>query len=63
MPEWNIKAAVGGMSKGDSFFIPCLSCDKLQRKIRSVATEFGIKVSVRKVTEDYIKGLRTWRTL
>ena len=61
MPKWNLKAPISGMRVGDSFFVPCLACEQLESRIRSIAADFGYKVSVRSTTEDLIKGIRTWR--
>ena len=61
MLKWNLKAAISGMRVGDSFFVPCLDCKYLESKIRRVADEFGYSMSVKNVTEEFVKGLRAWR--
>ena len=61
MLKWNIKAVIGGMGVGDSFFVPCLECDDIRKEISRLAKLFNIDVEIRPRTEDYIKGLRTWR--
>jgi hypothetical protein len=52
---------IGGMRVGDSFFVPCLECKDLNRRINSLAESFNIEVEIKYRTEDLIKGLRTWR--
>jgi hypothetical protein len=59
--KWNLEGVLGGMSVNDSFFVPCLDCDPLRYEIRRLSEQFGITVKTRTVTENYIKGLRTWR--
>lgn len=61
MLRWDFGAAIGGMRVGDSFFIPCLECEKYRRQIYDTAKDYGVKVRCKKRTENYIKGLRTWR--
>jgi hypothetical protein len=61
MPKWNLSAVIGGMKVGDSFFIPCLQCDENRKEIRRIAALFDIDVDIRPRTEEYIRGLRTWR--
>jgi hypothetical protein len=61
MPKWDLQAVIGGMRVGDSFFVPCLECKDLNRRINSLAESFNIEVEIKYRTEDLIKGLRTWR--
>jgi hypothetical protein len=61
MLKWNLKATISGMSVGDSFFIPCLECDRVQSKALELGRDFGYKLSTRKVVEDLVKGVRVWR--
>jgi hypothetical protein len=61
MPKWDLKAVLGGMAVGDSFFVPCLECKDLNREINSLAKMFDIEVEIKYRTEELIKGLRTWR--
>jgi hypothetical protein len=61
MLKWNLRIAISGMEVGDTFFIPCLECDTEKRKVTSLSSEFGYKLSYRSVVEDYVKGVRVWR--
>ena len=61
MPKWDIPAVLGGMRVGDSFFIPCIPCDEIRKEIKRLADLFNIEVDIRDRTEEYVKGLRTWR--
>jgi len=61
MVKWNLKAVLGGMSVGESFFIPCLECKQVRFEVLNLARSFGIEVEVKPRTEQYIKGVRTWR--
>ena len=61
MPRWDFHAVLGGMRIGDSFFIPCLNPEYHRGLIRRIAKEYGVEVRCMKRTENYIKGLRTWR--
>lgn len=61
--KWNLKAVLGGMAVGDSFFIPCLDCTQVRKEIRAIARAFGIEVEIEQRTEQYIKGVRTWRVV
>ena len=46
---------------GTSFFLPCLSCIKLQREIKRKAEELDINIAYKIVIEKNIRGLRVWR--
>ena len=59
--KWNLKAVIGGMRVNDSFFIPCLDCAQIRKEILKVARVFGVEVEIAPRTEQYIKGVRTWR--
>lgn len=61
--KWNLKATIGGMAVGDSFFIPCLDCDQVRKEIRAVARMFDVKLEIKPRTEQYIKGVRAWRVV
>ena len=61
MPKWDLRAVLGGMAVGDSFFVPCLECKDLNREINRLAKMFDIEVETKYRTEELIKGLRTWR--
>ena len=63
MVRWDFFATLKGMRKGDSFFIPCLQCEEYRKAIRYVARKLGVTLTIRTWNEDYIKGLRIWRTL
>ena len=63
MVRWDFFVVLGGMRVGDSFFIPCLQCDEYRKQIRRVAEKLGVKLTIRQWTEEYLKGLRIWRTL
>jgi len=63
MVRWDFFATLKGMRKGDSFFIPCLQCDEYRTRIRWVANKLGVKLTIRPWNEEYLKGLRIWRTL
>lgn len=47
--------------KGRSFFIPCLDCSKVKLELAEVFRRLGMRVLVKVVIEDGIKGLRVWR--
>jgi len=59
--RWDFEAVLGGMRIGDSFFVPCLRCQTYRSQIKRLAREFGIEVRCMQRTENYIKGVRTWR--
>lgn len=59
--KWDLVKVMGEMEVSDSFFIPCLDCERVQREIKAVAAKLKINTVVHKSTENYIKGLRTWR--
>jgi len=59
--RWDFDAVLGGMRVGDSFFIPCLDCERYRRQVMNLAKEYGTEVRTMKRTESYIKGLRVWR--
>ncbi|MDX1409271.1 MAG: hypothetical protein R3330_14090 [Saprospiraceae bacterium] len=63
MLRWDFFTAIGGMRVGDSFFIPCLQCDEYRKEIRFAANKLGVRVLIRQWTDDFVKGLRIWRTL
>jgi len=59
--KWDLGGVIGGMAVKDSFFIPCLDCDAIQRDIERTAVAYNVQIRIKKATENYIKGLRTWR--
>lgn len=61
--KWNLKAVIGGMAVGDSFFIPCLDCSQVKKEIRAVARTFNVSLEIKPRTEQYIKGVRAWRVV
>lgn len=61
--KWNIKAVLGGMAVGDSFFIPCLECKPVRKEILAIARSYDITVEIKPRTEQYIKGVRVWRVV
>ena len=61
--KWNLRAVLGGMAVGDSFFIPCLDCAQARKEILKIARTFGVEVEIKPRTEQYIKGVRTWRIM
>ncbi len=61
MLRWNLDVAVGGMSVGDSFFVPCVDCQPVITTLVQLGKAFGYKVVVRIRYENYIKGVRIWR--
>lgn len=61
MPKWDFKAVLGGMAVGDSFFVPCLDSADFRKEIRRLASMYGIEVEIRERTEEYVRGVRTWR--
>jgi len=58
--NWNVYAALSQMQPGDSFFVPCVNCDPLRRKISKVADSLRLRVNIRFVVEGEIQGLRTF---
>jgi len=59
--SWNVEAALADMRPGDSFFIPCVDCAPLRRKISKAAGSMHIRVDIRFVVEGEIQGFRTTR--
>lgn len=59
MLKWNVYEAMSQMQPGDSFFIPCVDCDPLRRKISKTADSMRVRVTIRFVVEGEIQGLRT----
>lgn len=47
--------------KGQSFFVPCIDSDEAKRAVRAVTKRLEIKVLMKVVVEDGVKGLRVWR--
>ena len=56
-----IKIRWSDFKVGTSFFLPCLSCIKLQREIKRKAEELDINIAYKIVIEKNIRGLRVWR--
>jgi len=48
-------------SKGKSIFIPCLDYPKAKEDLNVMFKRFGMRVLVKVVIEDGVKGLRIWR--
>ena len=61
--KWNLKAVIGGMDVGDSFFIPCLDCEQVRKEIHAIGRIFDVKLEIKPRTEQYIKGVRAWRVV
>jgi hypothetical protein len=57
--SWNVYEAITQMQPGDSFFIPCVDCEPLRRKISKTADSMRARVNIRFVVEGEIQGLRT----
>lgn len=49
------------LKPGMSFFIPCLETDGLRGRVQTVARKLQIKVQMKIVIEEGIRGLRVWR--
>jgi hypothetical protein len=58
---WNLDAAMGGMTVGDSFFVPCVSCQPAMTTLIQMGRQYGYEVKVRLRFENYVKGVRVWR--
>lgn len=48
--------------KGTSVFFPCLDYERAKAQLMVALNRFGIKVLVKPVIEEGIRGLRVWRT-
>jgi hypothetical protein len=48
--------------KGTSLFFPCLDQDRAETQLMVVMNRLRLKVLVKHVIEDGIRGLRVWRT-
>lgn len=46
---------------GYSFFIPCIDCEKAKKTVKKVARKQKIKVVMKVVIEEGVRGLRIWR--
>lgn len=46
---------------GYSFFIPCIDCEKAKKTIQTVARKQKIKIVMKVVIEEGIRGVRIWR--
>lgn len=47
--------------RGTSIFFPCLDTKKAKAQVLAVTNRLRIKVLVKPVIEDGIRGLRVWR--
>lgn len=47
--------------KGYSFFVPCIDHATAKKTVARVAKRLDLKVEMKVVIEDGIKGLRVWR--
>jgi hypothetical protein len=47
--------------KGTSLFFPCLDQDRAETQLMVVMNRLRLKVLVKHVIEDGIRGLRVWR--
>jgi len=61
MLKWNLDIAVGGMTVGDSFFVPCLDCASARTTLIQLGRMFKYEVTVKSWVENGIKGVRIWR--
>ncbi len=50
-----------GFKKGTSLFFPCLDQDRAEAQLMVVMDRLRLKVLVKHVIEDGIRGLRIWR--
>lgn len=50
-----------GFKRGCSFFIPCLNHPIAKQEILKVTKRMKLKVLMKVVIEDGIKGVRVWR--
>lgn len=48
--------------KGTSLFFPCLDYERAQAQLMVVIDRLQLKVLVKPVIEEGIRGLRVWRT-
>lgn len=46
---------------GYSFFVPCIDHIAARAAVKEVTKRLGIKVEMKVVIEEQIKGLRVWR--
>lgn len=47
--------------RGTSIFIPCLDPPRAKREVKEVLRRLRIKVLMKVVIEDNVRGLRIWR--
>jgi hypothetical protein len=47
--------------RGTSIFIPCLDPPRAKEKVRAILRRLRIKVVMKLVIEENIRGLRIWR--
>lgn len=50
-----------GFKKGTSLFFPCLDQDRAEAQLMVVMNRLHLKVLVKHVIEEGIRGLRVWR--
>lgn len=50
-----------GFKRGRSFFIPCLDSVKARKEILETTKRLGMRVLMKVVIVEGIKGLRVWR--
>jgi len=46
---------------GQSFFVPCIDHKAARFAVKEVTNRLGIRVEIRVVIEEGVKGLRVWR--
>lgn len=59
--QWNLELAIGGMPIGGSFFVPCVQCRGLQRRVAAIGKSYGVVLRVEVRFEMNFKGIRVWR--
>jgi len=50
-----------GFKKGTSVFFPCLDPDRAKAQLMVVTERLRVKVLIKTVIEEGIRGLRVWR--
>lgn len=62
MINWNLDLVIGGMRKGDSFFVPTLTPQEVAQAAHKTAKDFNVTVATRQcINADGLFGLRVWR--
>jgi len=47
---------------GSSFFIPCIHTEACKQKVKQTTKDLRMRVVMKVVIQDGIRGLRIWRT-